>query len=1224
MNRRKETMNARITMIAASLAALVAITSLHAAETQVVVQDGKNVALQWNQDDPWTETADGLASPPKGTAPWMPILAAKDLGPGDFRITVRMKLDRSDGGGASFAMNNSQLVLDGRGGTYGIAGDLFKGIRLRPEAAKSHLQAGKLFTLEVIREKGLTRFLVDQREIVRLENWDGPVEEIALRPVRNRMTVNDFRVQGNLVDPPKPLGTPVFTCREDGYHAYRIPALAVTTKGTVLAICEGRKYNWNDHGDIDLVLRRSTDNGKSWSPLRVIWDDGRITCGNPTVLVDRETGTIWVASCRDNSRVFMLSSRDDGLTWSNAHEITKQVKQPDWGWYATGPGSGIQMERGAHKGRLVVPCDHIEKKTGRYCSHILFSDDHGKTWKLGGTLPEDKVNECEVVELADGQLMLNARNYSSKRFRQVATSDDGGATWKEQRLDPALTDPICQAAIRRYRWPQGDKPGVVLFSNPSGPGRKNGVIRASFDDGKTWSHSRSLHRLSFAYSDLAVLQDGRIASFYEAQWRQGSQLRAGLILATFPLESLLETSQTVVASASAATAGDARPGINLLPPLSVQASAAGRGQTWQSRAWCARENARWSDHALGRAGKPCLSISSEPGADAAWTATVAVRPNAFYKLSGWIKTKNVRGATGALLNIQNMQEVRTEAVQGTSDWTKVSTVFRSTATTPLEINCLFGGWGSSAGEAWYDDVRLEETSAPPDEATATVTIDTGARTVPYSRMIFGGFLEHFDHQVYGGVFDPGSPLADEHGFRKDVLAALKELRVPVVRWPGGCFVSGYHWEPGVGRQRKPVDDMAWGVVEPNTFGTDEYVELCRRLGWRPYICNNAGNGTVAEMRNWVEYCNGTSGKYAELRRANGYPQPRNVPLWSIGNENWGSHEIGCKRIGQWAPLVLEAAKAMKAADPKIELTAAAVPSREWSLPLLKLAGPYLNYISIHGYWLPLWVNNDMPDYLTCIMNSEGPENSIAGMLGVLDESGYRGKIKIAYDEWNLRGWHHQGFPRKAVQNYADPEVIRLVKVREKNDIAAQYTMADALFCASFFNACLRHADDVGMANIAPLVNTRGPLFVHPRGIVKRTHFHALAIYANELQPRVAELRLKASPLYLGNRHIAAADAIATVDDSGKHWAIALVNRCPDKSLKCAVKMKDSQLSGDYAAVVLSGDSPEAFNDIKHPNRVVPVKTTVRFERGVVSLPPHSLTVIKVARNHGVHSPGNRP
>lgn len=503
-------------------------------------------------------------------------------------------------------------------------------------------------------------------------------------------------------------------------------------------------------------------------------------------------------------------------------------------------------------------------------------------------------------------------------------------------------------------------------------------------------------------------------------------------------------------------------------------------------------------------------------------------------------------------------------------------------------------------------------NAPEVLPQAAITIDAGAPTVKYSPMIFGGFLEHFDHQVYGGIYDPHSPLSDKNGFRRDVLAALKELRTPVVRWPGGCFVSGYHWESGVGRERKPTDDMAWGVKEPNTFGTDEYVKLCHELGWEPYICNNAGNGTIEEMRNWVEYCNGAYGKYAEMRRANGYPAPRNVPIWSIGNENYHPTEIGYKPIAQWAPFVEQAAKAMKAVDPNIKLTAAAEATREWTLPLLKTAGPYLDYISIHDYWFAFYGKNEMPDYMTCIMKSEGPEKSITKFIGILEEAGYRGKIKIAYDEWNLRSWHHPGFPRMTVQDYSDPKVIELIKARDKNDIPSQYTMADALFTASFYNACLRHAEDVGMANIAPLINTRGPLFVYPGGIIRRTHFHAMSMYANDLEPLVGKTEVASDKLIQGKNSVPVADAIATTDNYGKSWAVALVNRDPTKRLVCTVQFKGRPaLEGSYPAVVLEGDSPEAFNDIEHPDRVVPEKKTVIFHNGKVELLPHSLTIVRL-------------
>ncbi len=485
-------------------------------------------------------------------------------------------------------------------------------------------------------------------------------------------------------------------------------------------------------------------------------------------------------------------------------------------------------------------------------------------------------------------------------------------------------------------------------------------------------------------------------------------------------------------------------------------------------------------------------------------------------------------------------------------------------------------------------------------------------TKSYSPMIFGGFLEHFNRQIYGGVYEPQSPLSNEKGFRLDVIEALKELKVPVVRWPGGCFVSGYHWKAGIGPNRIPVDDMAWGVRESNAFGTDEFVELCRLAGWQPYICNNAGNGTIDEMVEWVEYCNTPETGAAYLRIANGHLAPFNVKLWSIGNENYGPWEIGHKTADQWAPMVREAAQRMKAVDAGIKLAAAAVASDEWVGRLLEAAGQYLDYISIHGYWLICNEKNQQPDYLTCVMYSNGPENQIVQTIQLLEKYGYRGRIKIAFDEWNLRGWHHPGFPRREVSNYNDPHIIELVRARDKNLIPSQYTMADALFSASFFNACLRHSEDVGMANIAPLVNTRGPLYVYPGGIVKRTTFHTMAMYANLLGSRVAKTEVQAGPLAGGGQSIPVLDAIGTVNEAQSVCTVALVNRHPLQEVICTIDFRGAPLpSGWLEAVVLAGDMPEAYNDIEHPHRVSPEKKQLLLDNGSVKLSPHSLTILKI-------------
>lgn len=327
--------------------------------------------------------------------------------------------------------------------------------------------------------------------------------------------------------------TTVFVAGEGGIHTYRIPSLLATSKGTLLALAEARRGGRDDSGDIDLVVKRSEDQGKTWSPARVVWDDGPNTCGNPCPVVDPETGTIWLMMTwnrdddrepeiiartgRDTRRVFVTRSDDDGRTWSPPREITAAVKRPDWTWYATGPGAGIAIEHGPHRGRLVIPCDHIEAGTNRYFAHVIVSDDRGVTWKLGGSTPRDGVNECEVVELSGGELLLNARNYDrAQPTRQVARSADGGATWTDQRHDEALIEPICQASLRRLRWPRGEAPGVILFANPASRRREALTVRASLDDGRTWPAARRIEAGPSAYSCLAALPDGSAGLLYEA------------------------------------------------------------------------------------------------------------------------------------------------------------------------------------------------------------------------------------------------------------------------------------------------------------------------------------------------------------------------------------------------------------------------------------------------------------------------------------------------------------------------------------------------------------------------------------------------------------------------------------------------------------------------------------------------------------------------------------
>ncbi|MFC1607846.1 exo-alpha-sialidase [Candidatus Latescibacterota bacterium] len=311
-----------------------------------------------------------------------------------------------------------------------------------------------------------------------------------------------------------------------GYDTFRIPAVVVSQQGTILAFCEGRKNSRSDTGNIDIVLRRSIDSGRTWSDIEVIWDDGENVCGNPCPVIDRDTGTIWLLLTHnlgiDHERqimagestgtrtVWVMSSDDDGATWSAPREITSTAKRPGWTWYATGPGVGIQTSGG----RLIVPCDYAELASGEWGSHIIFSDDHGLSWQLGGTV-FPQCNECQVVECIDGSLLLNMRSYHKLNRRAIATSTDGGLSWSGVTHDKVLIEPVCQASLLRYSPGDNHDRGRVLFSNPADTKRIRMTVRLSYDECETWSVSRCLHEGPSAYSCLTVLPDKRIGCLYE-------------------------------------------------------------------------------------------------------------------------------------------------------------------------------------------------------------------------------------------------------------------------------------------------------------------------------------------------------------------------------------------------------------------------------------------------------------------------------------------------------------------------------------------------------------------------------------------------------------------------------------------------------------------------------------------------------------------------------------
>ena len=328
--------------------------------------------------------------------------------------------------------------------------------------------------------------------------------------------------------------TDVFVAGQDGVFEYRIPGIVTTNQGTLIAFCDARMRKEGDPpNDIDLVMKRSVDGGRTWSPLRTLVNNGVGAAADSCGLVDRQTGTIWIFSVYAPEGVGSynaadgldgatfqfkaVTSDDDGLTWSAPKDFTPMMKRPEWAAGSTGVGSGIQMR----SGRLVLPrynADYRRPRTKPEAtdSFVTYSDDHGRTWQMGALVKTPGgTNECQVAELSDGTLMINMRGLTGNH-RKTALSKDGGATWSQPVEDATLVEPRCQGSIYAFPGSGAADKARLLFSNPASLKRENMTVRLSLDDGRTWSAGKSLHAGPAAYSCLTVLSDGTAACLYEA------------------------------------------------------------------------------------------------------------------------------------------------------------------------------------------------------------------------------------------------------------------------------------------------------------------------------------------------------------------------------------------------------------------------------------------------------------------------------------------------------------------------------------------------------------------------------------------------------------------------------------------------------------------------------------------------------------------------------------
>jgi alpha-L-arabinofuranosidase len=453
-----------------------------------------------------------------------------------------------------------------------------------------------------------------------------------------------------------------------------------------------------------------------------------------------------------------------------------------------------------------------------------------------------------------------------------------------------------------------------------------------------------------------------------------------------------------------------------------------------------------------------------------------------------------------------------------------------------------------------------------------IILHTQFQIAPVDPRIFGGFLEHMGRAVYEGVYDPNSSHADAEGCRSDVLNALRRLDMTTMRYPGGNFASGYHWQDGVGPldKRPTVLELAWQSIETNQFGTDEYIHLCRKMGWTPMLSVNLGTGTPEEARNWVEYCNCPAGtRYADTRVINGNEEPHAVKLWCLGNEMDGPWQLGHVPAEQYAIRAQQAGKMMRDTDPTLELVACGSSGigtktyMDWDRQVLEHLGDLADYISMHRYvGNP---NNDTPDYLAVTSSIDRQiEEMDSACRFVQAQRRSKKRTYLCFDEWNMWYKDCEGDGKGKVAPHLLEEV---------------YNLEDALVVAGFLHSFVRHADAVKIANLAQIVNVIAPILTHEDNMLIQSIFYPFEMFSKRRKGVALQLSVD-GPSYEGatNGRVHYVDASAILDESNLH--VFVTNRSVDEVADVCVSLADVSIVSCQSAEVLSGPDAKAVNTLE--------------------------------------------
>jgi alpha-N-arabinofuranosidase len=476
---------------------------------------------------------------------------------------------------------------------------------------------------------------------------------------------------------------------------------------------------------------------------------------------------------------------------------------------------------------------------------------------------------------------------------------------------------------------------------------------------------------------------------------------------------------------------------------------------------------------------------------------------------------------------------------------------------------------------------------------ARIKIDFERRIGKIDRNIYGNFTEHLGRCIYGGIYDEGSPLSDQDGFRKDVLDAARAIHIPLLRWPGGNFSSGYNWKDGVGpRANRPRKwDTAWQAEESNRFGTDEFIAYCRKLGAEPYICVNMGTGNMQLAADWVEYCNGKMNtEYANLRRKNGHAEPYNVKYWGLGNEIYGPWQAGHKSAKEYAENALEFAKMMRWIDPSIKLVVCGGNYPDWDREVLERLVDTVDYISTHFYG----GSNDTAEEMHVVTRFEKQIEVLDSVITeVMTKSKRKDRIRIAADEWNI--WFRT--------NDTGDKAVKLEEI---------YNLQDALWVASALNIFHRHCSTVTIANMAQLVNVIAPMMTNANGLVLQTTYYPLKLYTDHAGD-VSLDALVRSETFPGFPDTPYLDISATTDEGNRKLTLAVVNRHPSADIAADIAVEGFKMPSTGDLYELNGPNVDATNTFTHPNQVT-IKKRQASSLGATfsqSFPAHSVTMIVV-------------